>query len=99
MNSLGYSFALDAKTVPPRESRTDLAEIAAETALKARKIIDERRIRDWINNRDVENAMLNDLDDLMFSVKGRYDLPLTGTDIDELLESIIRVTKRRETQS
>lgn len=89
----------ESESMPPKESRTDLAAIAAETALKARKIIDERRIRDWTNNRDVENAMLNDLDDLMFSVKGRYDLPLTGTDIDELLESIIRVTKRRETQS
>lgn len=89
----------ESESVSPRESRTDLASIAAETALKARKIIDERRIRDWTNNRDVENAMLNDLDDLMFSVKGRYDLSLTGTDIDDLLESIIRVTKRRETQS
>ena len=85
---------------PPAEnSRTDLAAIAAETALKARKIIDDKKIRDWTNNRDVENSMLNDLDDLMFSVKGRYDLPLSGADIDELLESIIRVTKRRETQS
>lgn len=84
---------------PAEDSRKDLAAIAAETALKARKIIDDKKIRDWTNNRDVENSMLNDLDDLMFSVKGRYDLPLSGADIDELLESIIRVTKRRETQS
>ncbi|MEK6259033.1 MAG: HsdR family type I site-specific deoxyribonuclease [Planctomycetota bacterium] len=80
------------------EGRDDIAGIAAETALKARKIIEEKKIRDWTNNRDVENAMLNDLDDLMFSVKGRYDLPLKAEDIDEILEAIIRVTKRRETQ-
>lgn len=80
------------------EGRSDIAGIAAETALKARKIVEEKKIRDWTNNRDVENSMLNDLDDLMFSVKGRYGLPLTAEDIDEILEAIIRVTKRRETQ-
>ena len=79
------------------EGRDDIAGIAAETALKTRKIIEEKKIRDWTNNRDVENSMLNDLDDLMFSVKGRYDLPLTADDIDEILDAIIRVTKRRET--
>lgn len=79
-------------------SRNDIAGIAAETALKARKIIAEKKIRDWTNNRDVENAMINDLDDLLFAVKGRYDLPLTGADIDEILEGILRVAKRRETR-
>jgi type I restriction enzyme R subunit len=81
---------------PPK--RTDLAGIAAETALKARKIIEERKIRDWTDNRDVVNAMINDLDDLMFAAKGRYELPLTGGDIDEILEKIIQVAKRREMQ-
>jgi type I restriction enzyme R subunit len=81
---------------PPK--RTDLAGIAAETALKARKIIEERKIRDWTDNRDVVNAMINDLDDLMFAAKGRYELPLNGGDIDEILEKIIQVAKRREMQ-
>ncbi|QDT91742.1 type I restriction endonuclease subunit R [Gimesia algae] len=80
------------------EDRDDIAGIAAETALKAKKIIDERKIRDWTDNRDVENAMINDLDDLMFAAKGRYELALTGDDIDEILEGIMRVAKRRETQ-
>ncbi|MHB0960108.1 MAG: type I restriction endonuclease subunit R [Pirellulaceae bacterium] len=78
------------------DGRDGIAGIAAETALKARSIIEHRKIRDWTNNRDVENAMMNDLDDLMFAVKGRYELLLTGEDIDELLEGIMRVAKRRE---
>jgi type I restriction enzyme R subunit len=81
------------------DGRGDIPGIAAETALKAKRIIEERKIRDWTNNRDVENAMLNDLDDLMFSVKGRYDLPLSNEDIDEIHEGIMRVAKRRENQS
>lgn len=80
------------------EERKDIIGIAAETALKARKIIEERKIRDWIDNQDVENAMFNELDDLMFAVKGRYELPLSGVDIDEILDGIMRVAKRRDTQ-
>lgn len=78
------------------EERTDLTGIAAETALKARKIVEEHKIRDWVENKDVVNAMLLDLDDLMFAVKGRYDIDLTGEDIDEIQEGIIRVAKKRE---
>lgn len=81
------------------DARNDLAAIAAETALKARNAIEERKIRDWIEKRDVENAMRNDLDDLLFAVKGRYDLPLTGDDIDEMADGIIQVAKRREARS
>jgi hypothetical protein len=43
--------------------------------------------------------MRNDLDDLLFAVKGRYDLPLSGDDIDEMADGIIRVAKRREAHS
>jgi type I restriction enzyme R subunit len=75
--------------------RSDLAAISAETALKAAKVIEEKKIRDWTGSRDVENAMLNDLDDLLFSVKGRYDLPLSHDDIEGICEGIVRVAKRR----
>ncbi len=74
----------------------DFSTISAETALKAKSIIEEKKVRDWTDNRDVENAMVNDLDDLLFSVKGRHDLNLTHADIDEILEGIIRVAKRRD---
>ena len=60
-------------------------------------MIEEKKIRDWTGNQDVQNAMLNGLDDLMFSVKGRYDLPLKGGDIDAVLEGVMRVAKRRDT--
>ena len=79
------------------DTRNDLAGVAAETAMKAMRLIEEKKIRDWTGNRDVENAMLNALDDLLFSVKGRYDLALSHADIDQILEGVIRVAKRRDT--
>jgi type I restriction enzyme R subunit len=77
--------------------RGDLTAIAAETAMKAMGVIEDRKIRDWTGNRDVENAMLNGLEDLLYGVKGRYDIPLKAADMDEILTGIIRVAKRRDT--
>lgn len=77
--------------------RSDLTAIAVETAMKAMKVIEDRKIRDWTGNRDVENAMLNGLEDLLYGVKGRYDIPLKAADMDEILAGVIRVAKRRDT--
>lgn len=76
--------------------RDDLAAIAAETAVKATKVIEEKKVRDWTGNRDVENAMLNELEDLLYVVKGRYDIPIKAADMDEILAGVIRVAKRRD---
>ena len=78
------------------DQRKDLAAIAAETALKAMKVIEEKKIRDWTGNRDVENAMTNELEDLLYGVKGRYDIPFKPDDMDEILGGVIRVAKRRD---
>ena len=99
--------AVDGLVVETREAYTagdenlpqlSLPGVAAETAIKAQKNIDERKIRDWTEKRDVINAMKNDLDDLLFSAKGRYNLPLTAEDIDEILEGILLAAERREVQ-
>jgi type I restriction enzyme R subunit len=78
------------------DARTDLAAIAAETALKAMKAIEGRKIRDWTGNRDVENGMLDALEELLYGVKGRYEIALKSGDMDEILAGIMRVAKRRD---
>jgi type I restriction enzyme R subunit len=85
--------------LPGAAERTDLAAVAAETALKAMKVIEEKKIRDWTGNRDVENAMLNGLEDLLYGVKGRYDIALKPADMDDILTGVIRVAKRRDAAS
>jgi len=82
--------------VDGESSQHDLNDICSEAALKAKKIIDDRKIRDWVTNQDVVNSMVNELDDMMFAVKGRYDLPLSHQQIDEILENVMRVAKRRD---
>ncbi len=66
----------------------------AETTLKARKVIEERKIRDWRDNRDVENSMIHELEEVLFQVKNQYDIPLTGHEIDKILGGVIRRVAR-----
>ncbi len=74
----------------------DLKEIAAQTAIKAEEIIKQHKIRDWQNNLDVQNSILNDLEDYLFSIKGRHDIDLSMDDIDQLLDDILMIAKNRD---
>ncbi len=47
-------------------------------------------------NMDIENIILNDLEDYLFSIKGRYELELKNEEIDTILESVMQVAKRRD---
>lgn len=67
----------------------DFVVIVVEIVFKVCKVIDERKICDWIEKCDVENVMRNDFDDLLFVVKGCYDFLLFGDDIDEMVDGII----------
>ena len=66
-----------------------------KAALKVDEIIEKHKVRDFEHNQDVQNKMLNDLDDYFYSLKGRHELDLTASDLDFLLERIMRVAIRR----
>ena len=71
-------------------------ELAAEMAIKLEALIDERKVRDWVMKDDVQNAMLNAIEDYLFSVKGRYELALDYDTIDRIMEEILTIAKRRD---
>lgn len=73
----------------------DADELSADMAIRIEEIIEDRKIRDWTNNPDVQSAMENDIEDYLFSIKGRYDLPLTLDEIDHILEQVIHIAKQR----
>ena len=66
-------------------------------ALKVHDAIEMHKIRDWTGNRDVQNKMAIDLEDLLYTVKGRYGLDLSSENIDEIINTLILVAKRRNT--
>ena len=73
----------------------DGEDIMADTALKTHEAIEKHKIRDWPGNKDIQNKMAIDLEDLLYALKGRYELSLTSEKMDEIINTLIMVAKRR----
>ena len=89
-----YGILKDTIVAHVGESSTALS-LAADIALRIESIIEERKIRDWERNHDVKQQMENDIEDYLFSIKGRHDIPLTYDEIDYLLEQLIYTAIQR----
>ena len=73
-------------------------DLAADMAVQLERLINQHKVRDWTMKRDVQNAMWNDIEDYLFSIKGRYDLDLDHDTIDRIIDEVLAVAKRREWQ-
>ena len=70
--------------------------VCADIAIKFEEIITGHKIRDWIRKQDVQNKMTNDLEDHLFSIKGRYEIEMDYDQIDTVLEQVMMTAKRRD---
>ncbi|EKE02609.1 MAG: hypothetical protein ACD_20C00357G0032 [uncultured bacterium] len=70
-------------------------EVAADIGIKIDDIILKNRIVDWTNNIDVQNIMFNEIEDYLFSVKGRHTIELSYNDIDIIIEKSLSIAKNR----
>jgi len=70
-------------------------DVLADMAIEIEKVIEKRKIRDWVANRDIHKAMMNDIEDYLYAIKVQYDLPLTGVEMDLILEQLLEVAKQR----
>jgi type I restriction enzyme, R subunit len=73
----------------------DNKTISAEVGLKIDEIIQKHKIVDWQFNEDVKNKMRQEIEDYLYSMKGRYDLKLDWDQIDDIIERSIVVAMRR----
>ena len=71
-------------------------DILADMAIEIEKVIEGRKIRDWITNRDIQKVMMNDIEDYLYAIKAQYGLPLTEVEMDLVLERVLEVAKQRE---
>jgi len=97
-DALAY-FRLTLKTLQEAtgaESEADLKTIAANLALQADEVIDRHKVRDWKLKEDVKNAMINDLEDLLFDLRKTLLPDLAGEVIDVILEQVMRTAVKRE---
>ena len=73
----------------------DVAELCADIAIRIEQIIAERKVRDWANNLDVQNAMKREIDDFLWDVREEQGLPLSDGDLDVIIGQAVSVAKHR----
>jgi type I restriction enzyme R subunit len=69
---------------------------AAETAVKLDEIIREHKIRDWTRNQDIKNLMMNEVEDYLYSLKGRYELAMDLELIERITNQVLAIAERRD---
>jgi len=71
-------------------------EFCTDVALQFISIIDSKKKRDWVYDKDAINAMWNEMEDYLFNIKDRYKLNIELTIIDKIIEETIETAKNRE---
>jgi type I restriction enzyme R subunit len=80
---------------PRSPSTPPMAELLAEVACDIERIIRQHAIVRWRENADAQNAMRNDLDDLLFSLQRTKGITLTFEQMDAILEAVLRIARNR----
>lgn len=75
---------------------TSLPELLAAVACDIEAIIRRHAVVRWRENPDAQNRMRNDLDDLLFNLQREKGVSLSLTQMDAILESILRIARNRQ---
>ncbi len=59
-------------------------------------IINSHKVRDWYTNKDIQNQMLNEIDDLVHELKKGHQLFIPWKELDEIIGKIINIAKHYE---
>lgn len=70
-------------------------ELAADAAQRADEIIHRLRIVNWKSNRDVQNRIKTELEDLLIELSGRAGVKLSFDEIDAMLEMVLGVALKK----
>ena len=79
--------------LPPRKPAAD--EVLAEAAFEMEKIIRKHAVVRWRENVDAQNRMRNDLDDFLFGLQKQKAIALSFTQMDAIIENVIRIAMHR----
>jgi type I restriction enzyme R subunit len=73
----------------------DPRKFSADVGLMIDDIVQDCLIVDWINNKDIQNTMLNKIEEYLYTVKDQYGIELSFDDIDTIMEQSLNVAKTR----
>lgn len=69
--------------------------MTVQIALEIDKIILEKKVRDWENNLDAQNAIRNEIDDYLFNIKQQEMIDLDFEAMDRIIEESLEIAKKR----
>jgi len=72
----------------------DAKEISTDVGIKIDDIIFNKKIVDWTKNPDIQKEMLNEIEDYLYSLKGRCNIDLSFDDIDTILEKTMPIAQK-----
>ena len=70
-------------------------DTAAEIALEIDGIISRNKVVDWLINLNAQNAIRNEVDDYLYSVRERKAIDLDFSAMDRIIEESIEIAKKR----
>ena len=77
------------------DTRAPDPDLLGDLAIAFERSIEEHKVRDWVGNRDVENRMKRDLDDLLYQANHDCGWQLSNAEQDAVLDGVIEVARRR----
>jgi type I restriction enzyme R subunit len=70
-------------------------DTAVEIALEIDGIISRNKVVDWLNNLDAQNAIRNEVDDYLYSVREKQEFDLDFDAMDRIIEESLEIAKKR----
>ena len=67
----------------------------AEIAARVENLIEEHKIRDWVENQDVKNTMRNSIEDYLYTIEGEQKISFSDVELDEIIEQMIEIARKR----
>ncbi len=68
----------------------------ASLAIDFEEAIEDRKIRDWTMNNDVQDQMRNDIEDCLFDFQDKFEISIPNGSIDIIIEKMIDIAIERD---
>jgi type I restriction enzyme R subunit len=71
------------------------ADLMADISAQVEVLIEQSKIRDWVDNADVRNTMRNAIEDYLYDVERANNIRFSNVELDEIIEQVIDIARKR----
>ena len=78
-----------------KETKLDIKDISADVSLKIDDVFKNNIVVDWTEKSDIKNKISNEIEDVLYMIKGKFNLNIKYDDIDLIIEKTLDIGKKR----